>query len=60
MRLWDNAHDCDEHHEHEYTRRGGKGEPRILRRATVNEAMATAIVEAKLRAEEVVRQWRMS
>ncbi len=60
VRLWDNAHDLDEHHEHEYTRRGGKGPPRILQRKSVNEAMAAAIADAKRRTEEIVKQWRES
>jgi hypothetical protein len=60
IRLWDNADGFDEHHEHAYTRSGGKQWPTILDFATANEAMAAAIAEAKRRAEEIVRQWRAS
>ena len=33
VRLWDNAHASDEHHEHAYTRAGGKQDPTIRRKA---------------------------
>jgi hypothetical protein len=57
-RLWDNADDVDEHHEHLHTRKGGKQEPTILAFGSTNEAMAAAIEKAKLDAEKIVRQWR--
>ena len=60
IRLWDNADELDEHHEHAYTRSGGKQGPRILGFASANRAMASAIAEAKERTEEIVRQWRIS
>lgn len=60
VRLWDNAHAADEHHEHAYTRLGGKRPPEVLEFASANEAMATAIAKAKTRAIEIVRQWRLS
>jgi 7-keto-8-aminopelargonate synthetase-like enzyme len=60
VRLWDNADGLDEHHEHTYTRHGGKQPPTTLEFASPNEAMAAAISEAKRRAERIVRQWRAS
>lgn len=58
VRLWDNADGLDEHHEHAYTRVGGKQDPAILAFVSTNDAMATAIAEAKLRAPAIVREWR--
>jgi predicted transcriptional regulator len=60
VRLWDNADELDEHHEHAYTRSNGKQEPRILEFASANEAMAAAIAEAKRNVKEIVEQWRAS
>ena len=60
MRLWDNADAIDEHHEHEYTRTGGKQSPTILDVGSPNDAMAAAIRKAKTEAPEIVRQWRKS
>lgn len=57
VRLWDNADGVDEHHEHAYTRSGGKQPPVVHEFASPNEAMPAAIDNAKLRAEEIVRQW---
>jgi hypothetical protein len=60
VRLWDNADGIEEHHEHRYTRKGGKQAPTVHEFASANEAMATAIGKAKMEAEEIVRQWRTS
>jgi hypothetical protein len=60
VRLWDNADVVDEHHEHEYTRAGGKQAPDILYFSSSNEAMAAAIRKAKTEAPAIVRQWRES
>ncbi|MGV1047790.1 MAG: hypothetical protein ACOYD4_04595 [Solirubrobacterales bacterium] len=60
VRLWDNADALDEHHEHAYSREGGKQAPRMLEFASANAAMAAAIAEAKGRVREIVRQWRAS
>lgn len=60
VRLWDNADVVDEHHEHEYTRAGGKQAPAILEFSSSNEAMAAAIRKAKAEAPEIVRQWQAS
>jgi len=57
VRLWDNADDVDEHHEHEYTRADGKQAPEIHHFDTANDAMAAAIRKAKSEAQEIVRQW---
>lgn len=57
VRLWDNADGADEHHEHAYTRAGGKQAPVVREFASANEAMPAAIDKAELRAEEIVRQW---
>ena len=60
VRLWDNADDVDEHHEHAHTRDGGKQPPAILDFRSGNDAMATAIRKAKDEAKEIVRRWRES
>jgi hypothetical protein len=58
VRLWDNADDVDEHHEHAYTRSEGKESPTILEFKSVNDAMAAAIRKAKAEAAEIVRRWK--
>lgn len=60
VRLWDNADEVNEHHVHQYNRRDGKQSPMILKFDSVNEAMAAAKDEARRRAAEMVRQWRLS
>lgn len=60
VRLWDNADVVDEHHEHAYTRAGGKQAPAILEFSSSNDAMAAAIRKAKAEAPVIVRQWRES
>lgn len=50
----------DEHHEHAYTRAGGKQAPAVLGFSSSNEAMAAAIRKTKTEAPEIVRQWRAS
>jgi hypothetical protein len=57
---WDNADDVHEHHVHQYSRRGEKENPMILEFNSINEAMAVAKEEARMRAAEIVRQWRES
>jgi hypothetical protein len=56
-RLWDNADDVDEHHEHTYTKSEGKQPPEILAAESTNAAMAAAIRKAKEGASEIVRRW---
>ena len=56
-RLWDNADDADDHHEHEYTRHEGKKPPKRLSFASTNEAMAAAIREAGTKWPMMIRQW---
>jgi hypothetical protein len=58
VRLWDNAHGLDLHHEHAYTRTEGKVPPTVRRYPSVNEAMATAIRTAAVQWQSIVRQWR--
>jgi hypothetical protein len=58
VRLWDNADEVDEHHEHTYKREGGKQPPAILEFKSSNDAMAAAIRKAKTEAAEIVRRWR--
>lgn len=60
VRLWDNADSLEEHHEHPYTRSGGKQAPLISRFGTTNDAMAAAIHKAKTTGVELVRQWQQS
>lgn len=43
VRLWDNADAIDEHHEHAYTRDGGKQGPKVHKFDSPNDAMAAAI-----------------
>lgn len=58
IQLWDNADDVDEHHEHAYTRGEGKQRPTRLPHASVNRAMAAAIIKAKTEGPAIVRRWR--
>ena len=58
IRLWDNADAVDEHHEHEYTRRGGKRPPTILDYASTNEAMAAAIRKATSDWQAILLTWQ--
>lgn len=58
VRLWDNADDVDEHHEHLHTRAGGKQPATILEFKSTNDAMASAIRKAKAQAAEFVRRWQ--
>ena len=60
VRLWDNADNVDEHHEHAHTREGGKQPATILEFKSSNDAMAAAIRKAKAEAAEIVRKWRAS
>jgi hypothetical protein len=60
VRLWDNADDVHEHHVHEYTREEGKQKPLIRAFDSINQAIATAIAEARENPSEVVRQWQES
>jgi len=60
VRLWDNADGIQLHHEHVYTRTGGKQPPAIGDFPSPNEAMAAAIRKARGTAAEIVRQWRES
>jgi len=57
VRLWDNAHAVDEHHEHSYTPRAGKQPPMTLAFRSVNEAMAAAIRRARTNWREFLKQW---
>lgn len=58
VRLWDNADDLDEHHEHAYKPESGKQPPTISEFKSSNDAMAAAIRKAKAEAPEIVRRWR--
>lgn len=58
IRLWDNAHDPNEHHEHEYTRSKGKGDPTIHPLRSINEAMATAMTRAGQEWQAILDSWR--
>lgn len=60
VRLWDNTHSVDEHHEHGYTRSGGKQPPAVLRLESVNDAMAAAIRRATSEWRAIVNEWRAS
>ncbi len=58
IRLWDNADAVEEHHEHEYTRRGGKRPPTIHSYASTNEAMAAAIRKATSDWQAIAATWQ--
>jgi hypothetical protein len=58
VRLWDNAHYVEEHHEHEYTRRSGKRDPVVRRFMSINEAMADAMRRAAEDWPAMVETWR--
>lgn len=58
VRLWDNADDLEEHHEHPYTESGGKQPPIVRTLASTNEAMAAAIRTATLDWEAIVERWK--
>ena len=55
VRLFDNAHDSNEHHEHRYV--GSEKQEPIVTRGSVNDAMHAA--EVKLRGGwfDIVRNW---
>jgi hypothetical protein len=58
IRLWDNAHDVDEHHEHEYTRSKGKLDPTVHTFSSVNQAMAAAMTRAAEECTTILDRWR--
>lgn len=60
LRLWDNAHDPDEHHEHGYTRSSGKEDPVVHPFRTCNEAMAAAIARAGNEWQAILAAWSNS
>lgn len=57
IRLWDNAHDVNEHHEHEYTRRQGKRDPTLHPFRSINEAMAAAMTRAAQDWQAFLNNW---
>ena len=58
IRLWDNADDLDQHHEHAYTQDAGKQPPTIRTYASTNEAMAAAMARALGHWQEIVDAWK--
>jgi hypothetical protein len=58
IRLWDNAHSIDEHHEHEYTSTEGKRDPTVQPFTTVNHAMAAAMTRAAEDWPLILENWR--
>jgi hypothetical protein len=57
-RLWDNAHEAEEHHEHEYTRSEGKRAPLVRAFGSTNEAMAAAMARAARDWRTILENWR--
>ena len=57
IRLWDNAHEANEHHEHEYTRSKGKGDPAVHPFRLINEAMASAMTRAQQDWQAIRDRW---
>jgi hypothetical protein len=58
IRLWDNAHGVDEHHEHEYTFSQGKRDPTVHHFKSVNQAMAAAMTLAAEHWPTILENWR--
>lgn len=58
IHLWDNAHGANEHHEHEYTRSKGKGDPLIHPFVSINEAMAAAMTRAGQDWQAILENWK--
>lgn len=58
IRLWDNAHSIDDHHEHEYTSSQGKSDPTVQPFTTVNQAMAAAMRRATEDWPTILEDWR--
>jgi hypothetical protein len=58
IRLWDNAHSTDEHHEHEYTSTQGKRGPTVHNFNSVNQAMAVAMTRAAEDWPTILENWR--
>jgi hypothetical protein len=58
IRLWDNAHNTDEHHEHEYTSSQGKRDPTVHPFDSVNQAMAAAMTRATEDWPAILESWR--
>jgi hypothetical protein len=57
IRLWDNAHNVDEHHEHEYTSSRGKRDPTVHPFTSVNQAMAAAMTRAAEDWPTILENW---
>jgi len=58
IRLWDNAHEVEEHHEHEYTRSEGKRDPAVHAFSSTNQAMAAAMTRAAQDWQTILENWR--
>ena len=58
IRLWDNAHGVEEHHEHEYTFSQGKRDPTMHPFKSVNQAMAAAMTRAAEDWPAILENWR--
>jgi hypothetical protein len=58
IHLWDNAHEAEEHHEHEYTRSEGKLVPLVHAFSSTNEAMAAAMTRAARDWRTILENWR--
>ena len=57
IRSWDNSDAQDEHHMHRHTRAGGKQTATVLVRPAVNEAIHTAIEDARCGWEAILTSW---
>jgi hypothetical protein len=55
VRVFDNAHDPEEHHDHRYI--GPEKQPPTVTRGPVNEAMHAAIVTLRRSWADIVRGW---
>jgi hypothetical protein len=55
VRIFDNAHHPEEHHEHAYV--GAKKQPPIVTRGPVNDAMHAAILQLRRSWPDIVARW---
>lgn len=55
VRVFDNAHAPEEHHEHTYI--GGEKQPPMVSHGLVNDAMHAAILTCRESWADIVREW---
>ena len=58
VRSWDNSHERHEHHLHRYSKTGGREDPELLARPSIQMAMAQAIADAAQSWEAILQSWK--